>query len=208
MCPAQGGGKEEKAGCAADSARGSQTLGTQASQLLPALPCRQLLTLLQGDEHTARQPALLEEPGQLRQELEHKPGPVRQPRVPAASSPNATRRRRQRSGAKPRAASLPRRPNAAHTCSLSSRTIPAPRAPLRQPKTQAIRPEVTVRLEGLPPLDCNSIPPIPASVLSPPLRPRACALGRPALAWGGGRIQRALGLSAISPREVLSSQPE
>lgn len=50
---------------------------------LPALPRRPLLTLLQGDEHAARQPALLEEPGQLRQELEHnKTRRVKQPRVP------------------------------------------------------------------------------------------------------------------------------
>lgn len=40
------------------------------SQPFPARP-RRLLTLLQGDEHAARRPALLEEPGQLRQELQH-----------------------------------------------------------------------------------------------------------------------------------------
>lgn len=50
-------------------------------KFLLALPRRQLLTLLQGDEHAARQPALLEESGQLRQELEHKPGPVRQTQI-------------------------------------------------------------------------------------------------------------------------------
>lgn len=38
----------------------------------PARPRpRGLLTLLQGDVHAARRPALLEEPGQLRQELQH-----------------------------------------------------------------------------------------------------------------------------------------
>ena len=58
-------------------------LARPPSPLPKALPRPQLLTLLQGDEHAARQPALLEEPSQLRQELEHnKPGPVRQPQTP------------------------------------------------------------------------------------------------------------------------------
>lgn len=116
----------------------------QAPSFLQALPYRQLLTLLQGDEDAARQPALLKEPSQLRQELEHtkKSSPIKQRQGLAASSPNSARRRIQKSRAKPRTASVPRPTNPDYTCSLSSSTIPVPLDPLGQHKSQALEPEV------------------------------------------------------------------
>lgn len=106
-------------------------------KFLLAFPRRQLLTLLQGDEHAARQPALLKQSGQLRQELEHKPGPVRQSQILAPSSPNPSHSRRQRSPAKPQI-SVPQPARSGFTCSLSRSTIPASLAPRRQHKAQAI----------------------------------------------------------------------
>lgn len=111
---------------------------TRPPSFFLTLPRGQPLTLLQGDEHAARQPALLEESGQLRQELEHKPGPVKQSQILSPSSPSPSRSRRQRSRAKPQTISIPRPDSSGFTCSLSSSTIPAPLAPLRQHKTQGI----------------------------------------------------------------------
>ena len=154
---------------------------------LPALPRPKLLTLLQGDEHAARQPALLEEPSQLRQELEHnKPGPVRQPQTPfpPRQSPCPSRRRRQRSRAKPRTASVPQPASSGYTCSLSSSTILALLAPLGQHKPQTVgagsftRPGRDFRHQVS---SLSLSHPIPASTVSPPHPPRARAQGRPLL---------------------------
>lgn len=165
---------------------GSQSLGTRAGLLrlpapLPALPRPQHLTLLQGDEHAARQPALLEEPSQLRRNWNTtSPAPLGNHKpLPASSSPCPSEER-DRGRQAPNTIG-PQPAISGYTCSLLQQHHPA----LLNSAPSAQAPSLWNRKfhsawAGLPLLGFSCLfHTIPASTVSPPHPPRARAQGRP-----------------------------